>query len=472
MFNRSEKYRRMNPRNPRPRCHCIKCLSYRGNDQQSILSKFQAKNGHLSVADPFRHPCGNGAIGLIQRRQPIALFHGFLISLPYQQEQAGSYLDFSGGRPQPQGWDVEWLESRKRLVEDYRDHEDKIDKPMIGGRNHFSLVCASHASGLTLLNQCLQSSYPIIHFNIQRKILPIEMNEWREKSKCNAHDVMNRSNVFTNLTHLQRQMVLVQSGYTGKLVSQLMNAHTEMKRQMIRSSTILHAGRMVANRVHNTNACEILADNRYGILTRRPLKIFLVEEKDLSDLIDWLVQMYPRIIAQLESDIAQLKRGLISINVIYENAEYTEFIQNWLSVFKKFCNIPNFDFQKLNQMNRFIASTPKLSQMEMSRCLGYSQFLKQMRIKMREMANQSGSISSFLAFIKIEPRLAEECVMLELSTKNHTNSEFEISNHVPSRCPVLGPLKKQYQDFIPRLGDIAWDVCRRWDGIIYKDEQR
>lgn len=464
MFNRSEKYRK--PRNPR--CHCMNCLLDRGNDPQSILSKFEAKNGHLSVVDPFRHPCGNGAIGLFQRRRPIELFHGFLISQPYQQEQAGSYLDFSGGGPQPQGWDVEWLESRKRLVDDYRHHEDKIDKPMIGGRNHFALVCASHASGLTLLNQCLQSSFPTIHFNIQRKILPIEMNEWREKSKCNAHDVMNRSNVFTNLTHLQRQMVLVQSGFTGKLVSHLMNAHIEMKEQMIRSSTILHAARMVANRVHNTNACEILADNRYGIFARRPLKITLVEEKDMSDLIDWIVQRYPKIIAQLESDIAQLKRGLISINIIYENAEYIEFIQNWLSVFKNFCNIPKIDFQKLNQMNRFIASTPKLSQMELSRCLGYSQFVKQMRIKMREMANQSGSISSFLAFIKIEPRLAEECVMLELSAKNHTNSEFEIHNHVPSRCPVLGPLKKKYQDFIPRMGDIEWDVCRSMGGIIQR----
>lgn len=462
---RSDKYRN-------PRCQCMKCLLNRGNTYPMILAKFEARNKHLSEVDPVRHPCGNGAMGLYQRRQAIASLHGFLISLPLEQVQAASYLDFPKGQKQsqPKVVSVDWVESKKRLIADYLAHENTIAMDLISGQNHFSLVCASRASALTVLNQCLQSCYPSIHYSIQRTILPMEMKGWHEKSKWNAHDVMSRSTVFTQLTHLQRRMVLAQSGLMGVLVSKLMTTNNVLRTQMMYySPKILRACRIITTRVHDDKACEILANNRYGNFVKKNLVISPIDEKNLPEQMEWLCKKYPDIIGQIESDITQLKRGLISINVIFENAEYTDFIQKWLGVFKYFCNQLAVNFQKLNEMNRFIASTPKLSQMDFGRCLGYAKFVKALRLKLRNFANDSGSISSFLTFIKVDPRLANEGITLELSPKNHTNSEYEIGNHVPSRCPMLGPLKKQYQDFIPRLGDISWDGCRRMDGLLYKD---
>lgn len=462
-----------------PRCQCRKCLSNRGNDSKFILMKYQARNGHLSAKDSFRHSCGNGAVRCNQRRQDILLHEGFRISVPLQLFQAEPYLEIRRSMTETNTSSGEndddtdnMVVRMRKLISDYIHFEENIPQKTISGRNHFSLVGASRASALTTLGQCLTAQYPAHIGNIRRHVFQMDvMRSFHERSKSKAHDEMNQQNQFTQLTRRQKMMLLAQSGLSGVLVSKLMHGQgVDTLNQFFRSPKLLRAAHIITTRSHDANACEVLADNRYGCFIRlKGGTIPVIDQSEVSCKMEWVVRTYPDIIVRIESDISKLKRGFVSIDHIFKNAEYTEFIRNWLGIYQyytRFYQIMNLP--ELNHMMVFTASCPKLLEMDFARCLGYSPFVRTFRKKIREFSNE-GILSAFLTFIKIEPRMANEFLTPSLSTKRQTNSKSDIDNYVPSRCPILGPVKKEFQDFIPRLGDMSWDICRKWGGQIFKD---
>jgi hypothetical protein len=108
----------------------------------------------------------------------------------------------------------------------------------------------------------------------------------------------------------------------------------------------------------------------------------------------------------------------------------------------------------------FLAMCPQLIDFDLGRIFGISNLFQVSRRKMLEFS-KGGVIAAFLAFIKIEPRMANQFLTPCLSSDRQSNSPEDIHNYVPSKCPILGTLKQEYQEFIPRLGDMTSDICRK-----------
>jgi hypothetical protein len=446
------------------RCQCMHCLSFRGNWPSMILSKYKARNSHLAAIDAFRNECGNGFIEASKRRKVIVSIGSFDFSVPITYQKAPSYVSLKDSPPEScssQEVSEEWTENMRKHISDYIEWETKMQEKSIATQNHFSLICASRASMLDALYTRLMNMYPHRWFYGQRFLIDDTIRPHFQKTKANAHNEINRSSIFTQLTRLQRIMLLSHGGLSGVLISKLIQDPSDC----IGTSKLFQSAKLIANRSKNANACEILADNRFGIFKRKITRDYVIPKYDLAqteEAIEWIKPVYPEIILRMHADVKALKRGFISIETIHSNKEYTEFILKWLGVFAYFVKSSNrwVVFPEITNFMTFLAICPQFIDFDLGRALGLSSLFQVSRRKMLEFS-KGGIIAAFLAFIKIEPRMANQFLAPRLSTDRQTNSPEDIQNYVPSKCPVLGPLKQEYQDFIPRLGDMTSDICRR-----------
>jgi len=436
-----------------------------------ILSKYQARNSHLATTDAFRSECGNGFIDTSKRRKVIVSNGSFDFSVPITYKKAPSYVSLKDTPPEncsSQEISEEWTENMRKHISDYIEMESKMQEKSIATRNHFSLICASRASMLDALYTRLMSMYPQRWFYGQRFIIDDTIRPHFQKTKADTHIEMNRSSIFTQLTRQQRIMLLSQNGLSGVLISKLIRDPSDC----IGNPKLFQSAKLIANRSKNANACEILADNRFGIFKRKITYDKVIPKYDLAqteETIEWIKQAYPEIISRMHADVKALKRGFISIDTIHSNKEYIQFILKWLGVFAYFVKSSNhwLILSEITNFMTFLATCPQFIEFDLGRALGLASLFQVSRRKMLEFS-KGGIIAAFLAFIKIEPRMANQFLAPRLSTDRQTNSPEDIHNYVPSKCPILGQLKQEYQDFIPRLGDMTLDICRRTDCIIYK----
>ena len=91
-----------------------------------------------------------------------------------------------------------------------------------------------------------------------------------------------------------------------------------------------------------------------------------------------------------------------------------------------------------------------------------------MLIRMASNGTGLGCRAGFLAFAAVEPRMVDQFLgpRLQLCAWDGNDRYQAIENHIPSRCPIFGNLRKKYQVHLPRTGDCEWEICRKKGGMI------
>ena len=79
-----------------------------------------------------------------------------------------------------------------------------------------------------------------------------------------------------------------------------------------------------------------------------------------------------------------------------------------------------------------------------------------------------GCRAGILAFAAVEPRMVDQHLApkLAICTFDGNDKPEALENHVPSRCPIFGELRKKFQVHMPRTGDCEWEICRKNEGMI------
>jgi hypothetical protein len=130
--------------------------------------------------------------------------------------------------------------------------------------------------------------------------------------------------------------------------------------------------------------------------------------------------------------------------------------------------------RKMVAVSKTVAEFPLLCSSEMmsiysknSATLAKNAIAKLIEVASNQRLNV-GCRAGLLAFAAVEPRMVDQFLAprLELCAWDGNDRYQAIENHIPSRCPIFGNLRRKYQVHLPRTGDSEWEVCRKKGGII------
>lgn len=490
--------------------------------EKQQLAEYTERNGHLATADPQRHACGNGAVE--SRRHCILTHKDFCVHtpnpsapMPYMTTDGGS-ITHVVGRPTrpgevrnddkfrdsfktPEGMTVQ---DYRRLIDDYHIHQEQIDTPFAAFPRHHALAMASLSSTCATLELGLWATRKTglglgdRAFDLGSTPMQLRTDSTayfqRAFGKAKQH-AQNPAEItrFTEMSGMQRNMVLAHSGITGLVISRLFSPQYNQTHMMC-----VKQSRIVARRVHSTEECEILADNRYGKAEKYVGNPDLMYANILSRMMpDFKTQtletaraelrvLYSREIQNILGLIRRLKRGLINADEIRAMPEYHRMYSLWMYYLKAVMSKHQVGDEELRvklvvDVIGVAAEFPLMYSTEMLSIYSRaSAKLVKVAIKSalrmcanggpinRTMTTSIGCRAGILAFAAVEPRMVDQYLVPQLSIcgfDGNDNSEA-LQNHVPSRCPIFGELRKKFQVHMPRTGDCEWEICRKNGGKI------
>jgi hypothetical protein len=283
---------------------------------------------------------------------------------------------------------------------------------------------------------------------------------------------------FTQMDGLQKNMILAHSGIAGLAIFRLFQTtHVPNQRQRL---MLTHA---VVRRVHSRAECEIFADNRYGKSgAAEPVSALADDSITLETATDELRVLYTGHIQSIMQKIRQMKRGILNAQDICAISEFQRMNQLWFNcvqqVIAEYEDEIQYEdgdhFRKMFHVSKMVGEFPLLCSSEMMSVYSKnSATLAKKAISMLiEMANNQilhvGCRAGLLAFAAVEPRMVDQYLAprLQLCAWDGNDRYQALENHIPSRCPIFGPLRKKYQVHMPRTGDCEWEICRKKGGMI------
>jgi hypothetical protein len=299
-------------------------------------------------------------------------------------------------------------------------------------------------------------------------------------------------------------MVLAHSGIAGIAISRLFNPKWLLTQGTQGSTyfTRVKHSRMVARRLHSEEECEIFADNRYGKLWKQEERssddeniftkddIGKINEAEMTVGIarEELRAIYTREIPTIMEMIQKFNRGLLNLDDIYSKPEFRRMILLWIYCLKKQMALQETCQGEgrvacLNQLMGIAAEFPLLYSTEMLKVFSQSHsrlvktsiesFLRlSSNVEMIDISfparNPVGCRSALLAFAAVEPHMVDQFLAPRLAICRYdgNDSQEALDNHIPSRCPIFGELRKKFEVHLPRTGDCEWELCRKNGGSI------
>lgn len=498
------------------------------------MEKYTTRNGHLAVNDPFRHPCGNGAVN--KRRRLIFEHKGFCVHLP-NTEKPRPYLEMEEesnggecaaselvGMGRAYNDNIREFTKEKelqfdytRLIDDYHIYFDQIDTPYAAFPRHHAFTMASMSSTCSLLEKGLWETEktgfrigtssgnldmgllprnsgvnPVLYIDYQSNTIPVGaatmwlsnyyMKQAFTAAKTHVHDT-NEITRFTPLSQMQKNMVIAHAGIVGVLISRLFlptslpyYQYDHTYRERFKQS------RVIARRVHSKEESEIFADNRYGKSGKyetdqefyfgshisRSQHVTPIERTELRNL-------YESEIGNIMETIKKFKRGLVNADTIREDPKFSSLIALWLACLKESMSIdPGASIKHSINVLSVVAEFPLLYSSDMLSLVSakVARLVKATHSATRRLSSNTigdnsnhpiGCRVGLLAFAAIEPRMVDEYLAPKLAICGFdgNNCSDALDNHVPSRCPIFGKLRKKYEVHMPRTGDCLWEICRR-----------
>jgi hypothetical protein len=467
-------------------CHPREYYPRRERIERQILSEYTERNGHLAEGDPTRHSCGNGAME--KRRYLILEYRGFCVHvanpskpMPYMTTDGG--VGYAFGRPLRPGEirnneafqnSVKTAEGMtvsdyRRLIDDFYRHHEMFDSQSAAFPHHHTLAMASMGSTCATL----EMSIPI-HLSF-RSNMDFERAFLQAKKRAQNPFEITR---FTQMSDLQKNMILAHSGIAGLAIFRLFSTtHVPNQRHRLKLS------HFVVRRVHSRAECEIFADNRYGKSgAAEPVAALADDSLTLEMATDELRALYIGHIQAIMRKIRQMKRGLLNAEDILAIPEFQRMHRLWFNCFQQV--IAEYEdeiqyedgdyFRKMEHVSKMVGEFPLLYSSEMMSIYSKnSATLAKNAISMLiEMASNQrlhvGCRAGLLAFAAVEPRMVDQYLAprLELCAWDGNDRYQALENHIPSRCPIFGALRKKFQVHLPRTGDCEWEMCRKKGGTI------
>ena len=475
-------------------CHPREYYTRRENIEKQMLGEYIERNGHLATGDPIRHSCGNAAMD--KRRYLILEYKGFCVHvdnpskpMPYMTTDGG--VGYAFGRPLRPGEirnneafhnsfkavDGMTVSDYRRLIDDYYLHHEMFDSESAAFPHHHTLAMASMSSTYTTLEKV--SSIP--RYLSFRQNMDFERAFLLAKKRAQNPFEITR---FTQMSGLQKNVILAHSGIAGLVISRLFSPHFQNGKPLMK----LLQG--VVRRVHSKDECEIFADNRYGKSAQYTEPDEMVAANDSLTLEIAIVELrglYTGHIQNIMRMIRQLKRGFLNVDDIRAIPEFQQMNRLWVYCLQEVIAEYEYEIQyedgdyirKMVAVSKMVAEFPLLCSSEMMSIYSKnSATLAKNAISMLILMASNGIIFSsrsglgcragLLAFAAVEPRMVDQFLAprLDLCGWDGNDRYQAIENHIPSRCPIFGNLRKKYQVHLPRTGDSEWDVCRKKGGII------
>lgn len=469
-------------------CHPREYYTRRENIEKKVLGEYKERNGHLAEGDPIRHPCGNGAMDM--RRYLILEYKGFCVHvpnpskpMPYMTTDGGGVYVF--GRPLRPGEirnneafhnsfktaDGMTLSDYRRLIDDYWLHHEMFDSESAAFPHHHALAMASMSSTCATLETVL--SIPM-HLSM-RKNMDFERAFLLSKKRAQNPFEITR---FTQMRGLQKNMVHAHSGIAGLVISRLFSTQTAVQNRKQRV-ILSHS---VVRRVHSRTECEIFADNRYGKSgAAEPVAAAMDDSLTLETATDELRVLYTEHIQNIMQMVQQLKRGRLNVGDVRAVPEFQRMQQLWLHCLQEVIAEYEDEIQyedghhirKMIRVSRMVGEFPLLCSSEMMAIYSKNSATLaknaiSMAIRMASNGTGLGCRAGLLAFAAVEPRMIDQFLAprLQLCAWDGNDRYQAIENHIPSRCPIFGKLRKKYQVHLPRTGDCEWEICRKKGGMI------
>lgn len=500
--------------------------------EQQQLAEYTERNGHLAKHDPLRHACGNGAVE--KRRYCLLSYRSFCVHapnpshpLPYMETHGGGVWPF--GRPKlpgevkhderfcqafktPEGMTIQDYE---RLIDDYHHHHEMMNTPFAAFSRHHMLAMASLSSTCATLESRLwetkRTGFLIGSNNFQTdpnsslvnyspNVSPannvLNSNAYFHRAfvvaKKHAHDLFQITR-FTQMTRLQRNMVLAHSGIAGILISRLFMP-TSLPYEQYAHTHKMHVkqSRLIARRVHSKQESEIFADNRYGKADKHDPPASATSEPsiivDTTTTVDAarveLREIYSNEIHAFMDMIRVMKRGFLNSDKIISIHSFQRMIKLWIYCTKKLMAIQQqFNTEtKIKSVVDIMSIAAEFPLLYSSEILSISSNSIANLIKtsiaafIRMSSNEEthigypeqGCRAGLLAFAAVEPRMVDQYLAPRLMICGFDGNDRQeaLQNHVPSRCPFFGELRKKFQVHMPRTGDCEWELCRKNGGKI------
>lgn len=407
------------------------------------------------------------------------------------------------------------------LINDYHFYYEMMDTPSAAFSRHHSFVMASMSSTCSLLEKGLwetkktgfrigttsgnvdmgllvrkQSLKPWLldigygFYFKNNSSIPISattmwlsnyyMNQVFTVAKTHVHDELEITR-FTPLSHMQRNMVTAQSGIVGLLISRLfMPTSLPYEQYEHTYRDRFKQSRVIARRVHSKKESEIFADNRYGKSDKSDksdsFRSFELISKD--DAFSELRILYASEMDDLMKMIKKYKRGLVNADTIRDDPKFYRMIKLWMSCLKEAMSVtPGENIKHTIDVLSVVAEFPLLYSSDMLSILSarVARLVKVTYSTALRLSYNKPNINSYyvigcrvglLAFAAIEPRMIDEYLAPKLAICGFdgNNCSDALDNHVPSRCPIFGKLRKKYEVHMPRTGDCVWEICRKRNG--------
>jgi hypothetical protein len=420
------------------------------------------------------------------------------------------------------------LEDYRNLIHEFYIHHEQIDTPFAALPRHYALAMACQGATSATLEQGLwdtkRTGCRLGYTGFDEVILdssnhsslmelgPILSNTfdvWRMNAylqrafvvaKKHAHD-LSQITRFTTMSGLQRDMVLAHSGIAGVVISRMFTSPycIPMMCEKQYFNTRVRFSRFIAKRVHSKQECEIFADNRYG----KSGKIRGDPNDDTARVWSWaksspdfnaltietataeLRTLYPNEMPKIMRLVQKCKRGLMNVDEIRRSAEFKRMICMWYFCLKEHMSRQaaarggGARVKCINEIVGVAAEFPLLfsSEMLILYSSNFSRLVKTtiaafLRLSSNAESCQTaypiGCRSALLAFAAVEPRMVDQYLAPELAKCRFDGNDREeaMLNHIPSRCPIFGELRRKYLVHMPRTGDCEWDICRKKGGEI------
>lgn len=465
-------------------CHPREYYSRRENIEKQVLSEYTERNGHLAEGDPIRHSCGNGAMDM--RRYLILEYRGFCVHVPNPSKPmpfttTDGGVGYAFGRPLRPGEirnndafrnsfktaDGMTISDYRRLIDDFYRHHEMFDTQSAAFPYHHTLVMASMSSTCVMIEKV--SSIP--RYLSHRANMDFERAFLQAKKRAQNPFEITR---FTQMDGLQKNMILAHSGIAGLAIARLFSQHVPNQRQRL----MLSQG--VVCRVHSRAECEIFADNRYG--KSGAAEPVAASALTLEMATDELRALYTGHIQTIMRKIRQMKRGLLNAEDIRAIPEFQRMHRLWFTCLQQV--IAEYEdeiqyedgdyFRKMEHVSKMIGEFPLLCSSEMmsiysknSATLAKNAITTLMQMASNQRLN-IGCRAGLLAFAAVEPRMVDQFLAprLQLCAWDGNDRYQALENHIPSRCPIFGTLRKKYQVHLPRTGDCEWELCRKKRGTI------
>lgn len=378
-----------------------------------------------------------------RKRTILSTHRGYTISIPVESHPDCRFVQHE-----------KIIREYHQYIDDYYQHSVNVMKHELAFPYHYSLIQMSrvNSSGRFIdrtFGKCTQWNRQIIH-------------------------TRQPSSSFTMLQPTQRSILIGFSGITGLLITRLLGKATYWNRNTFQSMST-----HIVRRTHSSTACEIMLNNRYSHFITEKNALRYCELKDVpihrARRLLRVVYYDGHTLASLKTDIADFKRGKISIGVIYNNISYQYLYTYWIyclteamhyhnqtdSERRKKCLPKETMFQRTKRIIRMIAEfsemlSPDIVFITKTQRLAYT--IKNTQIRL----SNDGCYAAFLAFAKLEPSMIDDMLAPIIGTRYAGIMEEPATrvNWISSKDRVFGYLMRKHRAHIPRTANVNEVICR------------